>query len=1422
MADGYDLFISYSRDPDYALARDLDLFLDQFHELALQAGHNVPPLKVCRDDSDFTQPSGKSPADLRSIVTQSLESSSELLVLCSPQARESAWVDWELTWFLEHKGADYIRVALTDGEDIDFLPKALKDAGLDLRLWYDFRQFRDRTSKADYDTNRIRLAKDLLGQAADDDLLPAYLRQQQLHALSSQSQKLIITSQRIAERSPGEALSLATEAVRKRIDARESPGLADETLHAALTNFGGRDILSFENCEISNLAVSNNGRWLAAAGYSGFNPSGRWMAILDTQPEDWRELSPEPNRPTSALAFSYDSQWLASGHMDGTVMLWSLAGNDPSASPIVLEAHSSPIRALCFTQDGTKLVSASGEIWAGEDHYDNSVRVWDLDYPIPEPRIIGEHERVARVETSLGELVFSTGVGGVEVWSTNAEQESLPEEFNGLSHARVSTDGQFVISCDEHDGVVVRDLGESMSESANLDDIKYINAVLMGPNGTWFGVWARTSEIWIWRHREAKPFTGDLSAYDKTRLDLKQYFDRYRKDVVEIRKEDLFYGDFLICMRDEHSVLCKWVFDWNSNEIVVRNHDQKLTATAIGPQSWLLASADPSGNVRVSYPLRTTAAMPVRIHMNTSRVVRAAVFSTSGRWLVSGGVDGVVTIWDLLASPRWEQRYIRTVGRVPSGDISAVAISDCETWIAAAGEKIWIWGAFGNRGERFTSTVTDLIDLMFTGDGRAIVFSIGREKRSLMLIDLQNDDLKAVELASFEESWATIILDREANCVLAVRDKQVDLWDATSAESLQSTRSYRYESRIRSAGVGGGGQIVAINTESTLEIWRTDKTDETPETIKSLEGHYQFQPHVHVSVDGSVVATTTSNNDILVFDRRKPDDPIRILAGHMESIGAAKILNNSLDLVSFDEQGEIRVWPLDSDTNESVLYRLGKDEKVGTIEKVSVNSDDNWLLLTILDPNHYRRVFLVALSTDIRMSVAEATLPNSSVPTETATAGLDLEPIQVTDERIQVPDPHKAIKDRERVKLQQWLANGGDPNTRDANHRTPVHVAASVGDVTAIEMLVRANADIESVDTSGQTPLIVAIRNGNSKAANVLMRHGVNTNARDTYGWTALFVAVFRGDEKVIAKLIENGADVSAEKDGWQLLHYATASLSASTIKLIASHSDSIDIRSSAGLTPLHLTAESYGAAEIKELLQLGASVDLPDISGATPLFYAASTGSVEKTSLLIANGADPNARTRDDNTPLHAGIGNQEVTKLLLASGAKSDVQNRWGQSPLMTAAYKGDARSSELLLECRADSSQRNRAGDSALMIAIKERHEDIVEILLKYGVDANVANEKGTFPLQLAAAYGETGLVQILVEAGGKLDAQDSSGRTALHEAVLGKHTEVVRQLIELGTDPFVQDKAQRASRDLADTSSRSTILAILDRAMADRSL
>jgi len=104
---GYDAFISYSQAVKGELAAALQGWLERF----ATPWYRPRSLRIFRD---YTSLSANE--DLGQTIERALEASSWLILLASPEAAASRWVNREVQWWRDHKPADRVCIVLTAGD----------------------------------------------------------------------------------------------------------------------------------------------------------------------------------------------------------------------------------------------------------------------------------------------------------------------------------------------------------------------------------------------------------------------------------------------------------------------------------------------------------------------------------------------------------------------------------------------------------------------------------------------------------------------------------------------------------------------------------------------------------------------------------------------------------------------------------------------------------------------------------------------------------------------------------------------------------------------------------------------------------------------------------------------------------------------------------------------------------------------------------------------------------------------------------------------------------------------------------------------------------------------------------------------------------------------------------------------------------
>ena len=103
----YDAFVSYSHAKDKPIAAALQSVVQKLGK----PWYRRRALRVFRDDTSLSATPSLWPT-----IEQALGQSRFLILLASPEAAASPWVNKEVAYWLEHKGADTLLIAVTDGD----------------------------------------------------------------------------------------------------------------------------------------------------------------------------------------------------------------------------------------------------------------------------------------------------------------------------------------------------------------------------------------------------------------------------------------------------------------------------------------------------------------------------------------------------------------------------------------------------------------------------------------------------------------------------------------------------------------------------------------------------------------------------------------------------------------------------------------------------------------------------------------------------------------------------------------------------------------------------------------------------------------------------------------------------------------------------------------------------------------------------------------------------------------------------------------------------------------------------------------------------------------------------------------------------------------------------------------------------------
>ncbi|KAI1387300.1 ankyrin repeat protein [Hypoxylon trugodes] len=444
--------------------------------------------------------------------------------------------------------------------------------------------------------------------------------------------------------------------------------------------------------------------------------------------------------------------------------------------------------------------------------------------------------------------------------------------------------------------------------------------------------------------------------------------------------------------------------------------------------------------------------------------------------------------------------------------------------------------------------------------------------------------------------------------------------------------------------------------------------------------------------------------------------------------------------------------------------------------------------------------------------------------------------------------------------------------------RGVMQLASESGNHKAIELLYKANADIDSEDKlepaedAPRPPLIGAASFGYSQCARELLKSGAKPDVKFGSS-TPMSEAILNNSIDTVRVLLEYKASIKQE-DGSENMHLMRAIQTENfdLVSLLIEHGLEVNITEknfSNVKTPLSLAANLGNIKLVELLLEKGADVNFCGGDTDSPLFSAFYRSETEVAKLLLEKGGDVNWSASDGWTPLHAAYDMPHLIPELLKRGVNIDSICSFGTITMMASrrdepktiaallehgdskpdleiVYGDDGTVPEdigytalligcrnkapecvkLLLDAGADPTFRHSNGDGAVDICVQKgdstEFEECLKHLLPYNPDLGHIDDQGDTLLHKIHENTLLSIVKLLVEEGAPTDVENNEGYTPLAVAINENNIEVAKYLIEQNVNVNVYSSKFGSILHLACSKGSLEMVKLLIEANADPSV
>ncbi len=262
-------------------------------------------------------------------------------------------------------------------------------------------------------------------------------------------------------------------------------------------------------------------------------------------------------------------------------------------------------------------------------------------------------------------------------------------------------------------------------------------------------------------------------------------------------------------------------------------------------------------NVNLHQVNFTHADLAKAVFIETFTIPLSVAFSPNGQFLVTGGMDREVRLWQ---------------------------VSDGKNLLTCRGHTNWVWS------------------VAFSPDGQTV--ASGSDDKTIKLWDLGTSQCLQTLTGHTSQIWSVAFSPDGEILASGSEDRTIKLWDVRTGECYRTlTGHHNWVRCVTFAPLGAIKQTLASSSDDqTIKIWDLD----TGECRRTLKGHTDRIWSIAFSPDGKTLSSGSSDHTAKLWDIATGEN-LTTLEGHTNWVRAVAFNANG-EIATGSEDQTIKIW----------------------------------------------------------------------------------------------------------------------------------------------------------------------------------------------------------------------------------------------------------------------------------------------------------------------------------------------------------------------------------------------------------------------------------------------------------------------------------------------------------------------------------